>query len=183
MDLQQALLERSTTHKYRVQALPVGALDTALRAAHRAPCHKLTWPWRFTILGPAARHQVGELYLRLKTAKRSVSDKQLAAMRAKVMNPAELIVVSQVRTDDAFRSREDYAACACAIQNLMLSLHGQGIASKWSTGAVTRHPELFDLIGSSPDEEELIGFIWAGYPASQSRVARPELTSVVRRTA
>lgn len=31
-------------------------------------------------------------------------------------------------------AREDYAACCCAVQNLCLSLHSQGLGTKWTTG-------------------------------------------------
>ena len=34
--------------------------------------------------------------------------------------------------------RENYAACCCAAQNLMLYLWRQGIGVKWTTGGITR---------------------------------------------
>jgi nitroreductase len=60
---------------------------------------------------------------------------------------------------------EDHAACACAVQNFMLSLAGEGIGSKWMTGALGAAPEdVMAAVGAGAGEK-LIGAIWYGYPA------------------
>ena len=92
------------------------------------------------------------------------------------------MVVTQVRTDDEFRSREDHAACSCAIQNMSLSLTADGVGSKWSTGGLTRDRASYDVLGIDQALEEIIGFIWVGLPAETPAVKRPTLDSVVRRT-
>ena len=105
-----------------------------------------------------------------------------AMIRDKILNPAELIVVSIVRCSDPAIAREDYASAACAIQNLCLSLFADGFGSKWSTGKVTTHPETYEHLGIDPDLDEIIAFVWAGIPADdRKRPARPALSDVVRR--
>jgi nitroreductase len=61
--------------------------------------------------------------------------------------------------------REDYAACACAIQNLALFLWSEGIGMKWTTGKVTGDPRFYDLIWVDPAIESVVGMFWYGYPA------------------
>ena len=60
---------------------------------------------------------------------------------------------------------EDHAACACAIQNFMLSLAEEGIGSKWMTGALGAAPEDVMAAVGAPAGEKLMGAIWYGYPA------------------
>ena len=60
---------------------------------------------------------------------------------------------------------EDHAACACAVQNFMLSLAGEGIGSKWMTGALGAAPEDVMAAVGAGEGEKLIGAIWYGYPA------------------
>ena len=73
MDVYEAILGRRTTHKFAPEPVDEAVIDRALRAAHRAPNHKLTWPWRFTRVGPEGRARLVELGLRLEAAKHAVT--------------------------------------------------------------------------------------------------------------
>ena len=92
-------------------------------------------------------------------------------------------MVSQVRSDDAFKAKEDYASVAMAILNLHLSVHADGYGAKWSTGGVTRHPETYATCGIDPAAEEIVGFVWVGVPRTTPRLAdRPPVTELLRTT-
>ena len=183
MDLQEALLNRRTVHHYLPEAVDESIIMGALEAAIRAPNHKLTNPWRFTIVGPQVRRQLVDLGVELKRQKKNgLSPRATKILRAKYANPAYLIVVSQVLDDDSFRRREDYAAVCCAIQNLCLHLWGEGVASKWSTGSVTRHEDTYTLLEINADDEDIVGFVWAGVPEDIPDPPRRPLQQVVRRT-
>ena len=173
---------RRTIHKYLPKSVDPAAIDRALEAAHYAPNHKLTWPWRFTRVGPEMRQEITALAVRVKEEKVPLSDHQRAGVRSKFSNPAALIVVSVVRTDDAFQAREDYAATSCAIQNLMLSLHADGVGSKWGTGAITRRSETYGLMGIDADDEEIVGFLWVGVPELVPSIQRPDVRLHIRET-
>ena len=59
---------------------------------------------------------------------------------------------------------EDYATCSCICQNLLLLLESENIASKWSTGAVWKHPDFTKNIGiQDPENERVVGMIFYGY--------------------
>jgi len=172
MNIRDAILERRTVHRYSTEPIPEGAVDRALECAIAAPNHKLTNPWRFTRVGPEGREAIEDLYVELKRAGADdLSDEQEQLYRRKVGDPPELVVPSQILADDEFTRREDYAAVACAIQNFMLSLRGEGVFSKWTTGSVTRRPETYELLGIDPEDEEIVGFLWIGYP-TEDRAGR-----------
>ena len=73
------------------------------------------------------------------------------------------------------REREDYAACAAAIQNLMLYLWKAGVGSKWTTGDITRDARFADVIGFDEAEEFVVGLVWYGYPKLTPEQRRSEL--------
>jgi nitroreductase len=181
MDAQEALLTRRTIHTYRPGPLPDGALDDAITAAHHAPNHKFTTPWRFTIVGDATRKLLVPVGIRAKAERKPLRDGQEDAIRKKLLQASGLVVVSRVRCTDPTTAREDYAACACAIQNMMLSLHSRGLASKWTTGGVTRHPKAYDVLGIDGAKEEVIGWVWVGWAERASPAVRPPIEDVVRR--
>ncbi len=182
MELQNALLSRRTIHRYTPDPIPDGVVERALEAAIRAPNHKLTNPWRFTRVGPEIREKLTELGIELKGQKKDVDDQYEVFLREKYGNPAELVVVSQILDDDPFRRREDYAATACAIQNFCLSLWGDGVGSKWSTGSMTRDDRTYRWLDIDPDDEKIVAFVWVGQPDEVPDPPRQPLEEVVRTT-
>lgn len=179
----EVLLGRSTTHHFTTEPVESAVIDRALRAAHQAPCHKTTWPWRFTLVGPIARGRIAEIAVSLKGQGRELTPEQVCLIRAKVESAGALIVVSQVLAADAFRREEDYAAVCCAVENLMLSVSADGLGSKWGTGGVTRDPQTYQVLGLQADVERVVGFIYVGTPARQCRVERPPVEGFIRRVA
>ena len=182
MNTHDALRTRRTAHLWTDVPVPEDVIQRGLEAAHMAPCHRLTWPWRFTVPGPEARETLFTLGVQLKAARRNVpaDDAFREKFIAKLRNPA-LIVVSQVRVDDPMRFEEDYAACACAIQNLCLSAHADGFHSKWSTGGLTRHEATYATLCIDPKLERIIGFVWIGVPSKHpSPPNRPDMDSYIR---
>lgn len=167
----QALRQRRTVHEFEPDRLPPReAVLAALEVARWAPNHHLTQPWHVYWLGPQTIHAIAQLNAQTL---RQIKGDQAAEhkMRRWLAIPGWLVVTCE-RSDDEVRAREDYAACACAIQNLMLALHSQGVASKWSTGPVTRDDGFYDLIWADPAVETVVGIVWYGYPAEIPQTVR-----------
>src|SRR5690554_816789 len=173
MNTREAILSRRTVQKFSTEAVPEGCVERAVQCALRAPNHKRTNPWRFRRAGPQTRAELVRVVIEIKCEECAAKGRELKAksvekIQAKVGNSAELVIVTQLRNDDdAFRSREDYGATACAIQNLMLSLWSEGVGTKWGTGKPTRHPDTYRSANIDPTHEEIVGFIWIGHPAEQ----------------
>jgi nitroreductase len=165
MNLQELLADRRTIHDYRPEPLPDGAVERAVAAAIAAPNHRMTEPWRFVRVGPTARSVLADISADLKGGPEKLGEAGLRKLRAKMLDPAELLVVCRVRHADEDVAREDYAAVACAVQNAMLSFWSEGLGSKWSTGAVTTDERTYVSLGIDPGSEEIIGFLWAGHAA------------------
>ena len=89
------------------------------------------------------------------------------------------LVVTCENSDDPIRAREDYAACCCAIHNFSLYLWSEGIGVKWTTGAVTRESQFYDLIWVDPAVETVVGLLWYGYPAEIPQTPRKALDEIL----
>ncbi|HOU40753.1 MAG TPA: nitroreductase family protein, partial [Promineifilum sp.] len=95
-----------------------------------------------------------------------------------------VIALAANQEGDEQRRREDYAAVCCAAQNVQLAAWAAGIGTKWSTSGVTRDPLAYELLGLDPARFDIIGFLYAGYPA-ETPAARPRrlaLDEVIRTT-
>jgi nitroreductase len=64
------------------------------------------------------------------------------------------------------RALEDYASACAAVQNVLLSLHSEKIATKWVTGPVIRTPAFRDLIQADP-KDRIVALIMVGQPAGR----------------
>jgi len=183
MEIGGILRDRRTVHDFEPREVPAQLLDQALESALAAPNHRMTEPWRFVRVGPQTRAQLCEISLALKAGDAELRQDVIDKTKRKMLNP-ELLVACRVRGDDLQVEREDYAAIACAIQNLMLSLWAQGVSSKWSTGAVTTDPRTYEALGVDEAEQEIVGFIWVGYavqvlPKAKRRKALQEVVRQV----
>jgi nitroreductase len=167
MDLHHALRTRRTIHTFRRDPVPLDAVRRALECATLAPNHKLTEPWRFTLLGRAAREPLAELAVTRRVEQDGTPPpaEQLARLRAKFLDPPLALLLHRIPSDDPVRDAEDRAAMGCAAQNLFLSLHADGLGSKWSSGAIIRDPRFREVLALPEDGTVIDGIIWVGHPA------------------
>ena len=161
---------------------PVGAdpLLAAIEVARWAPNHRLTEPWRFYLLGPATTRAVVDLAVELEVAAKG--ERAGPVRRARLEAIPGVFVLTSARSEDALVERENYAACCCAAQNLMLYLWPQGIGVKWTTGGITRQQRFYELLGIDSKTELVVGFFWYGVPkVIPTRERRPVEDIVVVR--
>ena len=180
MEIAQAIKKRRTIHIFSNKKVPKEVIERSIYAANQAPCHRMTFPWRFTCLGMNKRKLLYQQQLSLKFGNEPIDEINCHKIKEKILNPSHLLVASQVCTDNQIQKLEDYAACACAIQNLSLSLVADGVGYKWSTGKITRTPDTYQIAEIDPNEEEIIGFIWIGYGGALPSIKRPLLKQIFR---
>ena len=118
MEIDQAIKKRRTIHIFSNKSVPREVIEKSIVAANQAPCHRRTFPWRFTNIGMKKRELLYQLQLTLKFGEKPIDDSNLKKIRDKFLNPSHLLIATQVCTDKQLQKHEDYAACACAIQNL-----------------------------------------------------------------
>jgi len=143
---------------------PVGTerLLEAIELARWAPNHRLTEPWRFYLLGEATAEAAARSAADLDAETKGSRAGEARYARLKAI-PGNFVVTTR-RSDDELTDRENYAACCCAVQNLMLYLWQHGIGVKWTTGAITREPRFYELLGIDSGVERIVGLFWYGRP-------------------
>ena len=177
MDAKKAILERRTIHSFENKKVSENIIRDSIEAANQAPCHRLTFPWRFYSVSLKKRMKILDLAIEIKSNKR-VIDRNL--IKAKYLNPSHLLVASQVLNKEPTTQKEDYAACSCAIQNLCISLASEGVFSKWSTGVETKNLKTYEILDINYQIEEIIGFIWIGYGKNLSKISRPLIDQIYK---
>ena len=114
------LKSRRTINFFQPQPVPLSDLMQAIDLARWAPNHKKTEPWHFYILGEATRIEVIKLITDIKSEGQSASVCDSIKKRLDEI-PGWFVLTSDL-SEDPIIQQENYAACCCAAQNLMLYL-------------------------------------------------------------
>lgn len=162
MTLTQLIKERRTIHTFKTDSCPpVELIKTAVEHAVWAPNHHMTEPWQFHILGQQTKEKICQLNAQLVGEKQGEKAAQAKLRRWRDM-PGWLLLTC-ARSEDELREREDYAACCCAAQNLLLYLWSLEIGCKWTTGEVVRTRSFYDIVNVDMRTSSVVGLFWYGY--------------------
>ncbi len=173
----EVLRGRRTINLYLQTPVPDGLVRDAVEAATWAPNHGVTEPWRFYQLGPESIGKCLDLVREIVTAKKG---EKAGAFKAQSWSekPGWLVVTCQSSDDDLLQ-REDYAACATAVQTFMLYLWKAGVGSKWTTGDITRDARFADIVGFDASSEFVVSLVWYGYPKITPTQCRKDVSEIL----
>lgn len=185
MAVVDTIRSRRTIYDFKPEAVPRDKIAQALEHAVWAPNHKVTEPWRFIVVNGKTKENLAGIYRLMQMEKTKSDDPDVLAKAGrkgyeKLMSKPTIIGVVCRKDADPVRAREDYAAACCAMYNISLAAWEEGIGMQWSTSALIRHPETLKLLQVNPEEEEIIGFLYTGYPAAipeQRRVPAKDRTT------
>ena len=143
-------------------------LQICLQAATYAPNHKLTQPWSFWVIGDEFKKKLSHIYADNRASKKQAQTDDdcyqcfydLAV--EKFTKIPKVVLVGQNIASDPVVFKEDYAACACAIQNFHLMAWQQSLGMQWSTGAILEDPRTYELLQIDPQNCSLIGALYLG---------------------
>ena len=140
-------------------------LERAFQAALTAPDHHRLKPTRFIVIDHAQREAFGELLARAVTDLGELEAAQIDRVKQHPFR-APLLVLAVTRFQDHPKVPffEQTLSSGAAIQNFLLSLHAQGFASMWRSGAVVESVLLKESLGLNA-RDLISGIIYIGTAA------------------
>lgn len=153
------------------RAVPTALVNELCQLATWAPNHKRTWPWRFALFTGDGRSRLGAAMVDDMVAADFGDDGKRAKTATKYLRTPAVLVVGCAAHDNEMLHAENRDAVAAGIQNLLLGATTLGLATFWSTPALTQPPTVLDLCRFA-DHDRLVGVIYLGW-ATQS-CAAPE---------
>jgi len=173
----ELIRSRRTINLFEPEAIASSVLLDAIELARWAPNHRLTEPWRFYLLGPETTAAVADCWATFESE--SKGEAAGAARRKRLDAIPGHFLLTSARDEDGLIELENYAACCCAAQNLMLYLWQRGVGTKWTTGSITREPRLYDLLGIDAERERIVGYFWYGRPKVAGTQRRRPVEEIV----
>lgn len=182
MDVIQAIRTRRSVGRLAGE-IPPEVVRELVELATWAPNHRLTEPWRFTVVTGDAREQLATLWGEIAAREASVDaqrDEHARRAAEKVLRAPVLVVVSTRTDEDPVVAEEDFAATAAAVQNMLLAAWALGYGAMWRTGQMVRHPAIKAFLGLEPSDR-IVSVVYLGLAATDPPPARPRDVDAVFR--
>ena len=143
-------------------------IELLLNNAIWAPSHGLTQPWRFIVLQENAlldlSEALGQIYMK-NTPKEQFNDQKMMKMVSRPRKASAVIALILHREKDTkISEKDDFAAVACAVENMHLTATAQGIGAFWSTPNLISSSDIHTFLELS-EEQSCVGLFYLGYPA------------------
>jgi nitroreductase len=169
MSVLDAIRGRRSIPKTRPDPIPRALIEKLLDAAVWSPNHKVTEPWRFFVLEGESKRRFAEIrrdFRRMRMPNPDAPEVQPALDKVyqETAETPVIIAVASHLADDPETREEDIWATFGAAYAFMLGAWSEGIGTYFRTGALREMKPLRALLGL-PDNERVIGIIFAGYPA------------------
>lgn len=167
----KTILQRRSVKPESFTGEPIDAsiIETILSSAVWAPTHGRTEPWHFYIYAEGSRANLGnhlaEAY-KSTTSPDTFDESKYATFASRPLLASHAILVAMTRGNNAkIPKSEEMMACACAVQNMLLTATSLGIGSFWGTPALL-HTNSFRNNYALKEEDEFIGLIYLGNHAA-----------------
>ncbi len=160
----------------QTREVPVDLIAELCGLATWAPNHKKTWPWRFAVFTGTGRGRLGDTMADEMERADFGDDVKRAKTRTKYLRTPTTLVVGCAPDANEMLHAENRDAVAAGIQNLLLGATTLGLASFWSTPALTQPQAVLDLCEFDRDDR-IVGIIYLGWATQEfAPPERPPIT-------
>jgi len=149
--------------------VPLEVVAELCALATWAPNHKKTFPWRFAVFTGDGRARFGDSMADDMIAADFGDEGKRAKTRTKYLRTPTTLVVGCTPHENEMLHAENRDAVAAGIENLLLGATTLGLASFWSTPALTQPERTLALCGFEP-EDRIVGVIYLGWANQDSPV-------------
>jgi len=156
---------------YIKKEIPTEVIGQLLESANYAPTHKLTQPWRFTVIRKDAKARLGatlgQLY-KEKVGAGNFLQKKYDSFAKKTEQADCILAINIQFHPEKVPNWEEIAAVACAVQNIALTAESLNIGGYWSSPPLI--DDLGDFLGLE-DNQKCFGLFYLGYHEEEVRPA------------
>ncbi len=180
-----AIFRRRNVKEFTGEPVSDETLGRIFSTAVWAPNHRLTEPTRFFAIrkDSAMRHKIAEVawqttYDGVANPNPAQKQRSADASKERVLNAPAMVYVYSLTGDNEEVTRENYATSCCAVQNMALAAVAEGLYMDWSTGGLTKLPDLARTLGAD-EEWTMVGVVFIGKATEVPNTQRMPHSEVV----
>ncbi len=177
-NINSVILRRKSIYPYQFdqeKKIEDSIIWQILENANRAPNHKQTEPWRFSVFSGEGLKYFGNLQAELykRYAGTSFSERRLEKLLEYPLLSSHVISIGMKRNEtNKLPEIEEIEAVACAVQNMFLTVTAYGMGSYWSSAGITYFEQAKPYFGLD-NNDKLLGFFYIGHLKDQdNRVSK-----------
>ena len=177
MDIFEAIESRRSQAHLLPQEVDRATIEKVLSAGLWAPNHHHTEPWHFYVFQGETRQRLADAIMEnFHRDRPEATPAELEKARNKnprrIMQTPLCVVVSCAAGKNDMETLENYGACCCAVQNILLAAHAEGLGAYWRTGdAAYTQPNAIKELLQLPENETLAALLLIGYPDGSGKSA------------
>ncbi len=178
MDVIHAIETRRSIGRVKQDPVPRDLIERILESAVHAPNHRITEPWRFHVFtskgrGELARvrAEIARLQAEAEGEAEELAAGRISRERKKAFRAPVVVAVVCESGRDEIETLENYAACAAAVQNMLLTAHALGLGAMWRTGPVAYHDHMREFLDLE-EGDKVVAHLYLGFPDMGERPRR-----------
>ncbi len=151
------------------------AIHQLLELADWAPTHARTEPWRFVVYTETGLQKFCQEHADLYKAYTDPEKFTTAKYQSIIQNGEKvshlILVYMKRQPTKKIPLVEEIAATAAAMEHILLGAQALGISCLWSTGGMTHHESMKQMLGLAEDDM-VMGLLYLGYtdePSSEGK--------------
>lgn len=180
-----AIFRRRNVKEFTGEPVSDETLERLFSTAVWAPNHRLTEPTRFFAIRKDSpmRQKIADVawqttYDGVVNPNPVQKQRSADASRDRVLNAPAMVYVYSLTGDNEEVTQENYATSCCAVQNIALAAVAEGLNLDWSTGGLTKLPDLAQTLGADEDWT-MVGVVFIGKADAIPNTERMPHTEVV----
>jgi nitroreductase len=142
------------------------SVQQLLELADWAPTHGRTEPWRFVVYSGESLKVFCQQHADLYKAHTDADKFTTAKYQGIIQNGEKIshliLVYMKRQPTQKIPLIEEIAATAAAVEHILLGAHALGIVTLWSTGGMTHHESMKNMLGLAEDDL-VMGLLYLGY--------------------
>jgi nitroreductase len=180
-----AIFRRRNVKEFTGEPISDETLERLFSTAVWAPNHRMTEPTRFFAIrkDSAMRHKIAEVawqttYDGVVNPNPAQKQRSADASKERVLNAPAMVYVYSLTGDNEEVTQENYATSCCAVQNMALAAVAEGLYMDWSTGGLSKLPDLAQTLGADEDWT-MVGVVFIGKATEVPNTQRMPHSEVV----
>ncbi len=164
MQVLEAIYNRRSIRKYTLEDVNRENVLRILDAGRWAPSGLNNQPWRFLVLAPGDARK-GRL--------------EECTRYSHIVRGANVLIAVFLDRQSKYHHEKDCQGAGACVQNMLLAAHALGLGAVWLGEIINQEARVHQVLGTDPEQLELMAVVALGHPAQKGSSQRRELKELM----